>query len=120
MLATANIGGIMSRLLGYISLFLVLSLGMCMFYKRYDKRIYSKLMKFHQPIVVLILILSLIHGIMAGKVSGMISGKVSWFILLLSLVLISFVKKYSVKMKVHHVFAILFTILCLSHIIFLW
>ena len=88
MLVQTNIRGIMSRLLAYISLFLVLSLCLCMFYKKYDKKIYSKMMKFHKPIVLIILILSLVHGILAGKTSGMISGKLSWLILLISFIVI--------------------------------
>ena len=38
----------MSRIFGYLSLFLCLSLGLCSFYKKYDRKIYSKLMKVHQ------------------------------------------------------------------------
>ena len=110
----------MSRLLGYLSLGLVLSLCMCMFYKKYDKYIYSKLMRYHKTIVIIILICSLIHGILAGNIKGMISGKLSWFILLFCLFVVSFVKKYSLKMYIHHILCILFLIICLSHIIFLW
>ncbi len=110
----------MSRLLGYISLFLVLSLCMCSFYKKYDKKIYGKLLKVHKLIVILILIFSLIHGILAGKVNGMISGKISWFILFISFISISLIRKYNVRIKVHHVFTILFLIICLSHILLLW
>ena len=110
----------MSRLLGYISLFLVLSLCMCNFYKKYDKKIYVKLLNVHKLIVILILIFSLIHGILAGNISGMISGKISWFILLISLIIISLIKKYSLRIKVHHVLTIIFIIICLSHILILW
>lgn len=108
----------MARILGFISLFILILL--CLNGVKVNPKMDKVLKKHHTSLVIALLITSLVHGVLSGKVAGMISGKIAWFILLISLFVLFFMKKSKHKMKVHHIFSLLFFIVCMIHILFLW
>lgn len=110
----------MSKLLGVLSLLLVILLCLNGRVKKMNCKRSFLLKKYHTYIVILVLVLSLIHGILACKTNGMLSGKIAWMLLFVSLLVIPSIKTYKLKMKIHHILSTMFLIVCISHIIFLW